>query len=104
MRHCDGLSGQPLMLLHHSPSLMLSHRSSRNTRVIAGPGQRTSPAFLYTVKPAPPMLAASAPLNQLSIDMLRTRGSDCPAKSPVEGMHGYLLSPGHLQMPGLFPA
>src|SRR5439155_24881957 len=77
--------------------------SSKNTMVIACPRLRASLIFLSLVKPGP-KLSASAPLNQLSMDMLRTRGRDWPANSPVEAMHGYLLSPGHRQIPGLFAA
>src|SRR5437773_2181932 len=93
------------MLVHHSPSFMLSQRSSTNTMVIAGPGFRTSFIFLYFTHPTPPKLALSAswPLNQLSIDMLRTRGKDWPLSGPDRAIHGYLLSPGHLQIPALFP-
>src|SRR5438309_8857317 len=103
--HCVGLSGQPYMLVHHSPSLMLSHRSSRNTMVSAGPGFRTWVIFLYLSHPAPPRpaLSASRPLNQLSMEMLRTRGKDWPLFGPDEAMHGNWSSPGHRQMPALFP-
>src|SRR5207249_2701062 len=58
---------------HHSPSFMLSHLSSRNTMVIAGPGFSTCPALEYLIYPGPKP-SASLPLNQLSMDMLRCRG------------------------------
>src|SRR5664279_3403892 len=92
------------MLVHHSPSLMLSQRSSTKTMVIEGPGRSTSLIFLYLVYPAHPgNKLASWPLSQLSIDMLRTRGKDWPAKGPDVTVQGYWLSPGHRQMPALFP-
>ena len=70
--------------------------------VFEGPGVKTWPTFLYLVNPGP-KLSASLPLNQLSIEMLRCRGKDCPALGPPEGTQGYLSSPGHRQMPVLFP-
>src|ERR1041385_7000645 len=97
--HCAGLSGHPYMLVHHSPSLMLSQRSSRNTMVRAGPGLRTWLVRLYFSQPTPPKPASSAsdPLNQLSMEMLRCRGNESPALAPVEGTQGNLSSPGHRQ-------
>src|SRR5215813_13571189 len=93
------------MLVHHSPSLMLSHLSSRNRIVIAGPGFTTWVILTYLSHPAPPKpaLSASAPLNQLSMDMLRTRGRACPFNSPEGAMQRYLSSAGHRHMPALFP-
>src|SRR5947207_8144200 len=73
--------------------------------VIIGHAYTTWLNSLYFNHPLPPRpaLSASAPLNQLSIDTLRTRGNDRPFSVPDGTMHGYLSSPGHRQIPALFP-
>src|SRR5215475_2885641 len=99
-----GLSGQPFMLVHHSPSLMLSHLSSRNTMVMAGPGLMTWFNLLYLVYPLQPVNAsASILLNQLSIEILRCRGKVWPLNGPEAAMHGYCESAGQRQIPRLWP-
>src|SRR3974390_69212 len=86
------------MLVQNSPSLMLSSRSSRNTQVIEGPGCTTWLIFLYLKNPAQPVKeSASLLLNQLNIEILRTRGNTWPLARTTD------LSAGHFQIPGLFP-
>jgi hypothetical protein len=63
------------MLVQNSPSLILSNLSSRNTKVIEGPGLVTSLSFANLTNPLQPgNESASELLNQLSMDTLRTRG------------------------------
>src|SRR5206468_6237631 len=65
---------------------LLSSLSSRNTQVSVGPGSTTSLIFLYIRNPDGPKLAASAPSNQAFMEILRTRGVDCPLKGPEVGL------------------